>query len=100
MLGIVAALGAQAMGCGLIWEDQFASANVRGFVLVLTLVVGASSVQPWWKDVSREDAQLPPFVPAAETWNGRVAMLGFLGSLLLEHHWQLPVLSTYWLLWT
>ena len=100
MLGIVAALGAQAMGCGLIWEDQFASANVRGFVLVLTLVVGAASVQPWWKDVSREDAQLPPFVPAAETWNGRVAMLGFLGSLLLEHHWQLPVLSTYWLLWT
>jgi len=100
MLGVVAALGAQAAGGGLIWEDQFACANVRGFVLVLTTAVGVASVQPWWKDVSREDAGFPPFVPSAETWNGRLAMLGFMASLLLEHHWQLPALSAYWLLWT
>eukprot|EP00894_Picocystis_sp_ML_P004254 jgi/Pico_ML_1/54771/g637.t1 len=98
MLGIVAALGAQSLGRGAILEEQLDGAGVRTFVLLLTLVLGVAGAQPWLKDVSREDAQLPPFVPLAETWNGRLAMLGFASALYLEHYWSLPVLSTWWLL--
>lgn len=50
-------------------------------VVALTFATFAPTV---FKNEGPKDRKFGPFTPKAETWNGRLAMLGFSGLLLVE----------------
>lgn len=65
---------------------------------VVALVI-LSSLIPLAKGVSPKDATAGPFNPAAELFNGRLAMLGLVAMGYLEWRHAVPVVDHPWPFW-
>lgn len=92
MLGFVSAVGVElATGDDLL--SQVSNGEGVSWFLFTASVFTAASLIPMFKGVSRESRSQAFMSSTAETWNGRVAMLGLAALALTEYFKGGPLVS-------